>query len=205
MQDLVTEVEHTTTIIEELSNQAGAVSSVLDVIEGIADQTNLLALNAAIEAARAGEAGRGFSVVADEVRTLATKTQESTHNINSIIKTLQASADQAVKAMAEEVNISNKNAKQAEEAQMSLNSVSQEMGNMATLNQKIENAASQQMNITQELSDTLGQLHQVSKIYRNLAESDKVSSAVANASKDLNLMVTKLTGNLEHQEVELFD
>ena len=107
--------------------------------------------------------------------------------------------------MAEEVNISNKNAKQVEEAQMSLNSVSQEMGNMATLNQKIENAASQQMNITQELRDTLEHLHQVSKNYRNLAESDKVSSAVANASKDLNLMVTKLTGNLEHQEVELFD
>lgn len=205
MQDLVKEVEQTTAIIEELSSQAGAVSSVLDVIEGIADQTNLLALNAAIEAARAGEAGRGFSVVADEVRTLATKTQESTHNINTIIKTLQKSADQAVTAMAEEVNITTKNAKQAEEAQMSLNSISQEMGNMASLNQKVENAASKQMNITQELSDTLEQLHQVSKNYRSLAESDKVSSAVANASKDLNLMVEKLTGNLEHQEIELFD
>lgn len=205
MQDLVTEVEHTTTIIEELSSQAGAVSSVLDVIEGIADQTNLLALNAAIEAARAGEAGRGFSVVADEVRTLATKTQESTHNINSIIKTLQSSADQAVSAMAEEVNITTKNAKQAEEAQMSLKNISQEMGNMAALNQKVENAATQQMNITHELNETLEQLHHVSENYRTLAESDKVSNAVANASKDLHLMVEKLTGNLEHQEIELFD
>jgi len=205
MQDLVTEVEHTTKIIEELSSQAGAVSSVLDVIEGIADQTNLLALNAAIEAARAGEAGRGFSVVADEVRTLATKTQESTHNINTIIKTLQSSADQAVAAMAEEVNITTKNAKQAEEAQLSLKNISQEMGNMAALNQKVENAAGQQMNITQELSNTLEQLHRVSENYRSLAESDKVSNAVANASKDLHLMVEKLTGNLEHQEVELFD
>jgi len=99
IDSLVSEVERTTGIINELEEGSTNIGSVLDVIRGIAEQTNLLALNAAIEAARAGEQGRGFAVVADEVRNLASRTQESTEEIQTMIEQLQQGASAAVKAM----------------------------------------------------------------------------------------------------------
>lgn len=99
ISNLVDSVDHSATTIQTLETEANGIVSVLDVIKGIAEQTNLLALNAAIEAARAGEQGRGFAVVADEVRTLASRTQESTGHINEMISRLQAGVKNAVLSM----------------------------------------------------------------------------------------------------------
>ena len=99
MSDLANEVSHSTDVVNALHKNSESISEVLEVIKNIAEQTNLLALNAAIEAARAGEQGRGFAVVADEVRTLASRTQDSTGDIEKIIAKLQESASGAVSAM----------------------------------------------------------------------------------------------------------
>jgi methyl-accepting chemotaxis protein len=99
IKELAAEIETTSEVIRALDSDSKNIGAILDVIRGIADQTNLLALNAAIEAARAGEQGRGFAVVADEVRTLAGRTQESTRQINAMIEKLQEGAKQAVQAM----------------------------------------------------------------------------------------------------------
>ncbi len=99
INQLADEIDQAGTVVQKLESDTQSISTVLEVIRGIAEQTNLLALNAAIEAARAGEQGRGFAVVADEVRSLATKTQESTEEINSMIEMLQSGAKQAVTVM----------------------------------------------------------------------------------------------------------
>ncbi len=104
IQELTNGIQHTSEIVRELNGKAAAIGTVLDVIRGIAEQTNLLALNAAIEAARAGEQGRGFAVVADEVRMLATRTQDSTREIQDIITQLQQGAEAAVVAMSNDCN-----------------------------------------------------------------------------------------------------
>jgi len=96
---LAGQISNATTTVHQLEEDSNGISSILDVIKGIAEQTNLLALNAAIEAARAGEQGRGFAVVADEVRTLASKTQESTEEINQMINRLQSGARNAAEVL----------------------------------------------------------------------------------------------------------
>ena len=94
--NLASEVDSASKVIDEVNQHSAAIGGILDVIRGVADQTNLLALNAAIEAARAGEQGRGFAVVADEVRSLASKTQESTEEIQAMIEELQRGSKSAV-------------------------------------------------------------------------------------------------------------
>ena len=204
MDNLVRGIEQTTQIIKELESQTISISSVLEVITSIAEQTNLLALNAAIEAARAGEAGRGFAVVADEVRSLATKTQESTLNINTIIQTLQSSSQKAVTAMENEVIISQKNAEQTAHAKTALGDIIDEMTLMTQDNQGLAHLASQQIAISDQLNHNLTRLKELSDSYTAIAQSDTVSSAVENATSDLQTMVNNLTGNLSHQQPELF-
>ena len=204
MQDLVKEVESTTLVIESLESKAASVSSVLDMINSIAEQTNLLALNAAIEAARAGEAGRGFAVVADEVRSLASKTQRSTLSITSIIDDLQAASIQAVTAMQHSIKITADNADKNQDAQVALKEILQEMEQMTRLNQQVTESAAGQTKITETLHETLIQLQLISENYKKIAQNDYLSRTVANANRDLTEMVENLRGNLSHQEAELF-
>ncbi len=155
MRALISEVENTSGIIGQLQDNANRISKVLDVIRGIAEQTNLLALNAAIEAARAGEQGRGFAVVADEVRTLAQRTQESTEEIHAMIESLQASSAQAVNAMEASRGKAEQSDAQATQAGESLQTITQAIGRINEMSSQIATAAEEQTNVAEEINQNL--------------------------------------------------
>ncbi|MCP4088419.1 MAG: methyl-accepting chemotaxis protein, partial [Gammaproteobacteria bacterium] len=147
---LAAEVEQSAEVINRLENDSDAIGSVLDVIRGIAEQTNLLALNAAIEAARAGEQGRGFAVVADEVRTLASRTQESTQEIQEMIERLQVGSREAVHVMSSSRATTQQTVTKASEAADSLAKIADAVGVISDMNTQIASAAEEQSVVAQE-------------------------------------------------------
>ena len=140
-------IDEAVEVIQALANQSTKIGSVLEVIRAIAEQTNLLALNAAIEAARAGEQGRGFAVVADEVRLLAQRTQQSTAEIQTMIEHLQGQSEAAVKAIGASSTASRQTVEQASEAGASLDAISQVLLNLNALNASIASATLQQSHV----------------------------------------------------------
>jgi len=152
---LAEDVGHTSETINVLKEDTEQIGSVLDVIKGIAEQTNLLALNAAIEAARAGEQGRGFAVVADEVRTLASRTQESTQEIQQMIERLQAGAISAVDAMDKGKGNTQVTVEKAELAGQALSAITQAVSHIAEQNTQIATAAEEQSSVSEEINQNI--------------------------------------------------
>lgn len=150
--ELVREIEQTSAVINQLSHESENIGSVLGVIRGIAEQTNLLALNAAIEAARAGEQGRGFAVVADEVRGLAQRSQQSTQEIKDIVDRLQQSAERAVTAMNSGLEKAETSVVHAKSVSTSLSKIIHSVNSISQMNIQIASAAEEQSAVAEEIN-----------------------------------------------------
>ena len=186
VKSLADRVAQTAEAMSSLESQAKQVTSVIDVIRGVAEQTNLLALNAAIEAARAGEQGRGFAVVADEVRTLASRTQQSTEDIQTMLGQLQKGVQQAVASMNASANMSIDAVMSANQAGESLAGIGSAVRKISDMTMQIASAVEEQSAVTSEIDRNLVQINSLSQT----AAED--ASRTANESQKLNELSTGL-------------
>ncbi len=188
--NLAQEIEQASQVIHKLEQDTDAIGEVLAVIRGIADQTNLLALNAAIEAARAGEQGRGFAVVADEVRTLASRTQESTQEIQTTIEQLQAGARNAVQAMNTSRDMAETSVDQASQTGKALDDITTAVSTINDMNTQIASASNEQSLVTEEINQNVVNITQVAEQTANSAEQiDTSSRELAHLSAQLQTLV----------------
>lgn len=192
INQLANEVRNTASSIEDLDAESKNIGTVLSVISGIAEQTNLLALNAAIEAARAGEQGRGFAVVADEVRTLAQRSHESTEEIKGIIDRLQRKAQDAVSAMKKGEEQTGKSVELAKEAGGALDSITQAVATINDMNLQIASAADQQYSVAEEINRNISNITRVSGETSQAAQqTTETSHNLASLAVELQQMISR--------------
>ncbi|WP_442965298.1 methyl-accepting chemotaxis protein [Pseudomonas sp. FIP_A4] len=187
IQRLAEEIEQSVQVINRLADDSAAISQVLDVIKGIAEQTNLLALNAAIEAARAGEQGRGFAVVADEVRNLARRTQQSTEEIEQMIARLQGGVGAAVKTMHASHALAEGTVSQSAQVEQALEHILGAVGSIVDQSQQIAAAAEQQTAVA----------HDIDRNIVAINEAGKRTAEGAGHTEQASRELTQLVGQLQ--------
>jgi len=188
--ELVREIDSTSDAISELSLQTEKITKVLDVIGEIAEQTNLLALNAAIEAARAGEQGRGFAVVADEVRSLASRTQNSTHEIGDMLKQLQNGVSRAVSTMSVSQKRGVKTAEESALIQQSLSGVHHSIGTIRDMGIQTASAAEEQSAVAEDINQNLVAIQQiVNNINETLQHAESISTQLSQSGTEIHGLV----------------
>ena len=196
IEDVAENVEQAVKIIQQLEQSSDSIGSVVGVISGIAEQTNLLALNAAIEAARAGDQGRGFAVVADEVRALASRTQESTVEINSIVEKLQDNANAAVSAM----NTGNESVgvcvKEVANAQQTLDEIQQKVADINEMNLRIASSAEQQREISTSVKGSIEQITEVS------GDNTKGAATATEQMQHMSLSIRSLRNSIGQFKID---
>lgn len=192
--DMRTEITNTAEVINRLASDSARIGKVLDVIRGVAEQTNLLALNAAIEAARAGEAGRGFAVVADEVRTLASRTSASTAEINEIIDSVQKGAIEAAKAIEAGQERSGQGVQLVTEAGEMLHEVTRAIEAIRDMNRQIATAAEEQNAVVDDISRNLTEITAIGTTNQeNVERTAKASERLHTLSNDLGDITKRIS------------
>ncbi len=190
MMNLVDRMTHAVPVVQELAKNNANITDILTEIEGVSEQTNLLALNAAIEAARAGEQGRGFAVVADEVRNLASRTQDSVGQIREVIEKVQSGTQDVVDAIQEGNVLANGSAQQVKEAVEQLNNIFESISAINDMNSQIVRAAEEQQAVSGEVNQSVANIRDLSaKILEQAGESESVSQQIEKLSSRQKVLV----------------